>query len=277
MDTLFQEIVGSTLNSGSSAVPPAMTVREEGALGEHRELALVALALVMLAGASWVLYSELTRPASFSLQVFPLAFRSDVIPGQRCVFLVCVTDDAERRGRGNPVSLSATAAGCTVAITNQSLAPGVVAEVTIIPSEAAVNGTINVTIQAEREGLVRTQSVSLGVFNDTDQLSEDATLMLNKFIPWLASHHPELGITNQTVWTGTIVTPRWLVVSHYLFFSDEWELHIEWHIMIAPYDWARIDLRRRFSESSPSYAFEISSVSGNTGPIPIEVPESPWR
>jgi len=31
-----------------------------------------------------------------------------------------------------------------------------------------------------------------------------------------------------------MVSPQWLVVSHYLFFSEEWEMHVEWHIMVAP-------------------------------------------
>ena len=43
---------------------------------------------------------------------------------------------------------------------------------------------------------------------------------------------------------GTMVSPQWLVVSHYLFFSEQWELHLEWHIMVAPDDWARISGRK---------------------------------
>lgn len=51
-------------------------------------------------------------------------------------------------------------------------------------------------------------------------------------------------------------------------------MHVEWHIMAAPDDWARIDLRHRFTESAPSYAFEISSPSGDTEPKAIEVPQT---
>jgi hypothetical protein len=54
-------------------------------------------------------------------------------------------------------------------------------------------------------------------------------------------------------------------------------MHVEWHVMIPPYDWARIDLRHRFDETKPSQAFEISSWSANTEPIPIEAPEKIWR
>jgi hypothetical protein len=67
------------------------------------------------------------------------------------------------------------------------------------------------------------------------------------------------------------------LLSHYLFFSDEWEAHISWHVMIAPYDWSKLDLRHRFDETAPSYAFEISSVSGGINPVPVEVPETIWR
>ena len=92
--------------------------------------------------------------------------------------------------------------------------------------------------------------------------------MRDRFIPWLAENQPELAIDETTVWQGTIVKPHWLVVSHYLFFGDEWEMHVSWHIMIAPYDWARIELRRRFEETLPSLAFEIPSVSA---PEPTDV------
>jgi hypothetical protein len=64
---------------------------------------------------------------------------------------------------------------------------------------------------------------------------------------------------------------------HYLFFSDEWEMHVAWHIMIPPYDWVRIDLRRRYVETAPSRAFEISSRSSGAEPIEIAPPDSMWR
>ena len=42
--------------------------------------------------------------------------------------------------------------------------------------------------------------------------------------------------------------------------------------MIAPYDWTRIYLRRRWTEAWPSRAFEIASVTGQTDPIEIAPP-----
>ena len=66
-----------------------------------------------------------------------------------------------------------------------------------------------------------------------------------------------------------------LVVSHYLFFSEDWEMGLMWHIMIAPHDWSRIYLRPR-GEMAPTLAFEIPSVSDPTSsiraiPVPVQV------
>jgi len=102
------------------------------------------------------------------------------------------------------------------------------------------------------------------VVEGEDDREPYATELRDRFVAWLTLNRPELGITSETEWSGTMVSPRWLVVSHYLFFSEDWEMHVSWHIMVPPYDWARIDLRHRFDEETPSYAFEISSVDAST-------------
>jgi hypothetical protein len=115
------------------------------------------------------------------------------------------------------------------------------------------------------------------VVEGEDDREEYAVELRNRFVSWPATNHPELGITDVTEWNGTMVSPQWLVVSHYLFFSNDWEMHVSWHVMIPPHDWARIDLRHRFDELRPSYAFGISSLNANSEPVPVEVPESVWR
>lgn len=47
--------------------------------------------------------------------------------------------------------------------------------------------------------------------------------------------------------------------------------------MIAPDDWARIYLRQRWTETTPSAAFEISSVSAGGDPREIAPPDAVWR
>jgi hypothetical protein len=197
------------------------------------------------------------------------------IAGQHFVFLVTITDEAEECEL--PVTISAKAPGAEVVIYYRDIFEGEVAEVVVIPTLASVGQIIEVTITGTRGNASDEKVASFEVAEGEDDRQEYATELLDKFVSWLATNHPELGITENTAWNGTMVSPVWLVVSHYLFFSEEWELHIEWHIMVPPYDWAKIDLRHRFDELAPSYAFEISSVDATSEPVAIEVPETVWR
>jgi len=197
------------------------------------------------------------------------------IAGQRFVFLVTITDEAEESE--HPVTISAEAAGAEVVIYYEDIFEGQVAEVVVIPAPTSIGQIIEVTITGTRGSVTDEAVASFEVAEGEDDRQEYATELLDKFVSWLATNHPELGITEDTAWNGTMVSPVWLVVSHYLFFSEEWELHIEWHIMVPPYDWAKIDLRHRFDALAPSYAFEISSLDANGEPVAIEVPDTVWR
>jgi hypothetical protein len=45
--------------------------------------------------------------------------------------------------------------------------------------------------------------------------------MRDKFIKWLYSYIPELGISSEKEWIGTIVNSGILVVMHYVFYSED--------------------------------------------------------
>jgi len=232
-------------------------------------VAIVALASVQLA------CGEEGGSTAFHINVVPEQLNGDSIAGQHCVFLVVITDDGQ--GGDLPVNISAEAPGAEVTIYHGDIFAGEVAEVVVIPAQASVGKTVTVTITGNRGGSTDQQVVDFAVAEGEDDRQEYAGELLDKFVPWLAENHPELGITVDTAWNGTMVSPVWLIVSHYLFFSDEWEAHIYWHVMIPPYDWAKIDLRHRFDELAPSYAFEISSLDAASEPVAIEVPETVWR
>ncbi len=197
------------------------------------------------------------------------------IAGQHFVFLVTITDDGQEGQL--PVRISAKAPGSDVGIYQQDIVEGQVAEVVVIPAPASIGKTVKVTITGNRGSSTDKKVISFAVVEGEDDRQEYAGELLDRFVPWLATNHPELGITDDTAWNGTMVSPRWLEAAHYLFFSEEWEAHIEWHIMVPPYDWARIDLRHRFDELAPSYAFEISSLNATSEPVAIEPPETVWR
>lgn len=250
-----------------------------------RRWAITILIIVTAAGVSvsaWIY----TRPAPFNIEVIsrpttPPGQEENIlsIPGQRCEFLVDVIEKGGllqgRKGKGEAIEVSAQGPGgmVTVDVYPYMVTSGQVAEVTVIPSEASVNETLTITITGKRHGLTQTKIVTIEVLSGEDDLGSYAAEIREMFIPWLSANHPEFGITNETIWNGTIVNPRILVVMHYIFLSDDWEMYVTWHVTIPPHDWARIFLRRRFSEACPSLAFEISSVKAQEEPYAIEVPE----
>ena len=214
-------------------------------------------------------------PAPFSLQIIPQSM--EAIAGQRCVLLITFQDEGKGKEEGKAVVLTATAADCDIVYENKTLAKNKVAEITIIPSQAAVIGDLNVVVTGERAGLKKSKQMTIQIVSGTDNILQSAAEIRDRFVQWLASAHPELSITPESQWTNTIVTPNILIVSNYLFFSRQWEMGLTWHVMIAPHDWARIYLRRRFEQDNPSLAFEISSLSVTDPPHSMEVPDEVIR
>ena len=208
------------------------------------------------------------RPASFGDALY-------TIPNQKCLFLVTIEENQTSQG-SKAVIISATSTDCQITVFPQTITSGKVAEVTVVPAEADVGKNVTVTIQGERDGLKQTKTVTFEVIEEEDReetLGPEAVNMRNNFTQWLSTNHPELGITNETVWTGTVLNPRVLVVMHYMFLSEDWEMYVTRHVMIPPYDWARIYLRHRYNQTAPTYAFEISSLQERAQPQAIEVPD----
>jgi hypothetical protein len=209
----------------------------------------------------------------FTLDVAPATVIGRAIEGEPVVILVTAS--------GNPsagdVTITADAPGATVSIDPVALPPGMVGEVTVVPDEISLEeGTINVTVAGSRSGIEQRQIRTIAVSPGEDTLASEADILLGRFTEWLAAERPDLGIGPETRWEGS--PGGWvLVVNHYQYVSDEWELGLDWHVMIAPDDWARIYLRHRWTEAAPSAAFEIPSVSEGLPPQEIDPPESVWR
>jgi predicted secreted protein len=251
------------------------------------------------------------KPAAFSLIVQPNKM-NDVFTGQRCVFLVKVVNEGTGFGKDEPVKISVlNFDGGFDTIVNAEpnlIFPGEICEVSIVPGRPVDNnfddpnnngreGRLKedepndnepndifeirecvVSITAERNGIIREQMVRFDVYPEEDLLGDLPASYRDRFIPYLEMNYPELGITSETVWKGTIVRPRILVVSHYLFFSEQWEMGLSWHVMIPPYDFAEIYLRRRDSDLSSTYAFKINSLVSGEDPYPVDLPsDGIWR
>jgi hypothetical protein len=160
------------------------------------------------------------------------------------------------------VEVTALGTGGQVSVDPPSIGAGQVAEVTYVAD--AVDGEqevpMTLTITGRRGSISHEQKVTTVIVPWEDTLAATASEIFAIFQPWLAENHPELGIDPATVFDGTLVAPQLLVVSHYAFFNEEWEVGLGWHIMTAPDDWAEIYLRPR-DVMSPTKAFRLNSWS----------------
>lgn len=226
---------------------------------------------------------------TFALTVFPLHVMDSIV-GQDIVLLATVCDQGPPMA-DEPVHITATAIGADIIIDPPDIWPGQVCEITVTPTTLPVEAAeprnapriecifgaaiMPVELCATRGGCERTQEITICVLPGEDGLLAEATQVRERFIPYFAASWPQLGIDAGTVWHGTIVKPHFLVVSHYLFFSDEWELGLQWHHMIPPYDWVHAYLRPRYTHMQPLYGFQIDSLSAEPPQDPYPVPPPP--
>jgi hypothetical protein len=206
--------------------------------------------------------------------VFSPEFIQGAIPDELLVLLVGNTDP----GAG-PLTITAEATNASVTIEPSTLNGGEVAEVTVAPAAVDDESEMAIRIDATRGGETSSSSWTVDVLPWEDELEGQAREILLLFTTWLAENRPDLGVTPKAEFEGTFVAPELLVVSHYAFFSEEWELGLSWHIMLPPDDFSELYLRPR-SELTPKMAFRIDSwqtalQSGSADiievPPPVEV------
>jgi len=234
--------------------------------------AALALALTALAGACG---GDAAVP--FSLIVEP-EFVYDAVPGSATGVLVALSNEADTDA---PVALTAAAEGAEVRVDPPSIGAGEVAEVTVVAAPVTAEQDLELVITGRRGGLEATASRSFKVFAWEDDRGPYARQLLGLFTSWLAENQPDLGITPSTEFSGSMVAPGLLIVSHYLFRSEEWEIGLSWHVMVPPDDWAEIYLRPR-DELHPTLAFRLASQDAalNEGRLdiaPVSVPEEVVR
>lgn len=173
---------------------------------------LLIIALLLFSGCN-----NQKNDTPFSIQVDPVELNGFSIPGQSIHYLVTVQDEAKY----DAVTFSATALGATVQILQNELLEGQVAEVIVVPDTDSTGKKIEVLIEGKRGSIKEEITRSFEVIEGEDDRKEKAVELLSPFISYLEESHPELNITSDTKWEGTMVSPQWLVVSHYLFFSEE--------------------------------------------------------
>lgn len=186
-------------------------------------------------------------------------------PGQRFVTIATVT------GGSGPVTMQAKVGGDgDMTPATAAVQPGEVIEFTVVARPESVDSTLSFELRAERGSIIRTHSLDLEVVDWSDGLEPLATDLRERFVSYLTENHPELGITADTEWTPTITKPQNLLVMHYLFFSEDWEMGIMWHLTVPEHAWSRMYLRPRDS-MTPTFGLEIPSY------LDPESPPGPWE
>ncbi len=228
--------------------------------------------LVLIAGFALFVSCVAESNAPFSLEIAP-EFVQGAIPGEHLVLLVTVGDEGDS---GEPVDITAGSDEGEVSVEGTSIKAGEVSEVTFVPDPVGgeVEIPFTVVVTGTRGAIEKQAEVSSVVVPWEDTVSETANQILDLFTEWLSENEPDLGITPETVFDGTVVAPQLLVVTHYAFFSNEWEIGLSWHIMVAPDDWAQIYLRPR-DQLAPAKAFELDSWSTALSGNPFEISEIP--
>lgn len=164
----------------------------------------------------------------------------------------------------NLARISATAENASVSIGPKAIAEGYVAEVVVVPAEGTVGSIITVKIKAEWQGYSDTETVTLYIREKPESLEEltsDAINIRNTFISWVTANCPELGISLDEAWFGTVVYPNTVLIKYFLFFSEKWEVGIRWNTSTGSVDWAQMYVRLRTAQFAPSRSFEIGSLS----------------
>jgi hypothetical protein len=199
----------------------------------------------------------------FELEVAPEIIHG-LYPETRTILLARVTSDSDE-----PVSLQIETEGAEVSAAPDTLAPGEIAEFEIGAGSVAEEVPVTIVVTGTRGSVEQTVSRETRVM-PFEPPADDARRLLGVFASWLEVNRPELGIDGDSTFEGRGVDPV-LVVSHYQFLSDEWELGLSWHIMIPPDDWSELYLRPR-AEWSPTVAFRLASRSAalEDGVVTIE-------
>jgi len=150
-------------------------------------------------------------------------------------------------------------------------------EVFLYPTVTQINQNIEVNVTIQADDLVASDIALIKVLNWTLYDEPIVETMRDAFVAFLALNYPSFQIDETTTWEGFWSGIQIIIVQHYLFKSNNWEMELSWHAMIPPYDWVKIYLRKR-CELAPSFAFQIDSWSNASHMIvEIEQPDQIYR
>jgi hypothetical protein len=105
------------------------------------------------------------------------------------------------------------------------------------------------------------------MFNWSSDNLPDAIIKQDELIDWLEVEHPEFGTFSGESWFAYVTYPAHLIVEHWTFLYEKWEMRICYHVMIPPHNWSKLWLRPR-GEVDGVFAAK-REYDGTTYEIPV--------
>jgi hypothetical protein len=152
-----------------------------------------------------------------------------------------------------------------------------VVEVFLYPNITHLNTVIEIEANVSSGHTFRVDYANVRLIDWTSVISSEIIAMRDEFVDYLSSNHTNFRINESTVWEEFGSAPQILVVEHYLFRSEYWEMELARHATIAPHDWVEIYLRPR-SSLFPNWSGYINSwSSGDYTIIEVDPPIEIYR
>ena len=133
-----------------------------------------------------------------------------------------------------------------------------VIDVFLYPNNTHLNKEIEIRVGLSNDQESFNKFGYINIVNWTGANITQVEPMRDVFTSYLALNYPNFGIDENTTWIGYVNAPMTLVVEHFLFISEKWELELSKHVMIPPYDWVQVYIRPR-SQISSIWAGRIDS------------------
>lgn len=88
-----------------------------------------------------------------------------------------------------------------------------------------------------------TLTLEVEMFDWTSDNLPDAIIKQEELIDWLEVEHPEFGTFSGENLFAYVTYPLHLIVEHWTFLYEKWEMRICYHVTIPPYNWSKLWLR----------------------------------
>jgi hypothetical protein len=136
----------------------------------------------------------------------------------------------------------------------------------LAPMTTIKTGRYSIKIISSHNGAEKTKELSVEIYYWSGNF-DDAKTRLTEFRQWVEHNKPQyssLFIGNPRIYS---TYPQTLIVEHYTFLNDFYEMRMCYHVMIPPYDWSKLCIRR-LDKTEPELAL-MRDTNGDITIIPV--------